>query len=61
MMAGKDVSNFVCEALDVGDFMVVSVVSAVEAGEAAKVGSHLVQGDGPFVISGDGSSVVVQG
>ena len=42
MMARKNVGHFICEALDMGDFMVVSVVLAVKAGDAAKVGSRLI-------------------
>ena len=42
MMAGEDVGHFIGKALDVRDFVVVLVVPAVEAGEAAKVGSHLI-------------------
>ena len=60
MMVGEDVSHFIGEALDVGDFMVVLVVLAVEAGETAKVGSRLIQSDGTLPISGDGGAVVIQ-
>ena len=41
--------------------MAVVVVWVVEAGEAAKIGSHLVGCDGTFPIVGDGSTVVIQG
>ena len=41
--------------------MVVLVVLVMEAGEAAKVGSCLIQGDGAFPVLGVGSSVVIQG
>ena len=42
MTVRKDVSHFICEALDVRDFVIVSVVLVVKAGEAAKIGSHLI-------------------
>ena len=60
MMARKDVGHFVREALDVGDFMVVLVVLAVKAGEAAKVGSRLIRSDGTLPILGDGGAIVIQ-
>ena len=43
MAVGKDVHHLVDCALDVGDLvLVVLVVLMMEAGEAAKVGSHLI-------------------
>ena len=59
MAAGEDVGHFVGQALNVGDFVIVSVVPVMEAGEAAKVGSRMVQCDGALLILGNGSSVVI--
>ena len=60
-MVGEDVGHFIGEALDVGDFVIVLVVLAMEAGEAAKVGSHLIQCDGTFLVLCNCSGVVIQG
>ena len=61
MAIGQDVHHLVDRALDVGDLVVVLVVMAMEAGEVAKVGGCLIQGDGPFAVSRNGGSVVIQG
>ena len=41
--------------------MAIVVVLAVQAGEAAQVGSCLVGRDGALSISGDDSTIVIQG
>ena len=39
---GQDVCHLIDCAFDVGDLVVVVVVLMMEAGEVAKVGSHLI-------------------
>ena len=41
--------------------MMISVVVAVQAGQVTKIGSGLVQGDGPLAVPGDGSNIVIEG
>ena len=45
--------------MDMGDFVVVAIVVAVQAGEVTQVGSSLVGGNGTFEILGDCHYVVV--
>lgn len=59
--AGEVICHMVEFARDVGDFMVVSVVPLVKAGEAAKVGGCGVGCDGALSEAGHGGRVVTQG
>ena len=59
--ARQGVGHLVRLATDVGDFVVVAMMAAVQAGEMADVGGGLIQGDRAFFVAGDGSDVVVEG
>ena len=59
MMMGEDVGHGVGLAGNVGDLMMIPVVTAVQAGQVTKVGGSLVGGDGTLVVLGDGSNIVI--
>ena len=59
MAAGEDVGHGVGLASNMGDLVMISVVAAVQAGQATKIGGGLVRGDGPFLIPGDGGNIVI--
>jgi hypothetical protein len=56
-----NVGHGVSAALDVGDLVEVAVVAAVDALQAAQVGSGLVGRDGAFLVAGDRGRVVIEG
>ena len=59
MLPGEDVSHGICHAADVRNFMVVAIVVAMQAREAAQVESSLVQGDGTLAMPGNCCDIVV--
>ena len=61
MVSGEDIGHSICCACDVGDFVVVAMMALMEAGEVAQVSGHLVQGDGPLLVPGDCSCIVIEG
>ena len=60
MSAREIVCHLVNFTLDVGDFMTVLMVSMVETGESAKVGSGMIGCEGTFLVPQDSCNVVIQ-
>ena len=61
MAAGEDVGHGVGLASNMGDLVMIAVVVVVQAGQATKIGSSLVQGDSPLAVPGDGGNIVIEG
>ena len=60
MSARESVHHLVNLALDVGDLVTVLMMSMVQTGELAKVGTCMIRCEGTFPVPGDGCYIVVQ-